>query len=496
MMVVIVHAKRVGLATERPYEDALYRMALDVNAAPWPGAAALWSEHPLFSFWVLRCVDRFSSGSKMAVDATWALIFMFAFIAALLFSWSGPPTSAEDTGLRPAQTAWLRAVLVLAAFLSPLTVVAAIRSLPDAIAFLALGGVLLSAHSFYKSSSWSSSFAFAGSLSVLSLSHVYGLFVAAGILFGSCIVASDTRERAVVLKLLLVVVLLAGTTIIDGAANLRRWRLLRNHYWAESILKGAPPLPLAGVWYAGSEFTSGAPRLASTLQGVVGAVLLAILFCSSDKVSRVGAWASLSVCAILWVFQCATGDRIVVYHWLGLLWILVACTVARALDGWKALAAALVAVVVVLIPGLASATMTPPNGPASLKAAAEEIHRLSKDADAIVFGGTRAFILFEPELDHTLLQRSFVYLRQEHHPDSFIGRRLIPKARLVPDNQWAAFRRRRIVLVLVEAAQKIGVPTRRWVARTQRCFVHNAYSISLITIELLDERPLSAHLGP
>lgn len=242
--------------------------------------------------------------------------------------------------------------------------------------------------------------------------------------------------------------------------------------------------PLREMWSAATEVGNGLDWLSMILQGGLLSMLAGSTILKKDISGRAACLSSLACFVGLWTYGALLGGSVVVVHWLGLLWIFAICAATRSSNGYVLVGLACVSVSLLAIPGILAVGLVRGSTQTPIREASAELNRIAPSVDSVVFGGSRAFILFEPELNDQTVDRCFTYLRDGAFPDNFIGRVLIPSERVLRENDWLAFNGRRIVTVELEAAQSVAVPNQGWEVVYRRRFIHMSNSIGEITIEI------------
>jgi hypothetical protein len=470
-----------GLVAERPYEEALYRVAVQSEAPMGQLGGGVWSEHPPLAYPLLDTSRRLVGPGIESLRLVWTAFFLLGFCLTLRFAWANSQLTSGWT-----KEDLLRAAIVLSAFASPLLLVRATRVGPDAPSCALLALVLVAGGRFLSAPGCHSALAFGTAAAGLAFMHAYGPLVSVSLVAVAAVALVRSLRRPGTVAALIIVGAAVAIPLVLMRHDLgARLRTLTDHYWAQAVVFNSPGAPLAGIWYAGSELTVDGGHLVDLLQGASIGLLVLVVAAGKDSVSRWAAGGALACVAGFWVWERVAGGEVVIPHWLGPVWLLGFAAVARGLSGRPLAAAAAGAVGTVLLPGLASVLLMPGSGPACLKRAAEEIEQSAGPTGTVVFGGTRAYILLVPELDPSVVDRSSVYFRGEPSPDSFVGRQLIPTGRLIPDHQWPGrLTADRVVVVRLEAAQKVEIPNTGWTVLHRRRFVHPANSVGEITVEV------------
>jgi hypothetical protein len=479
----ICRSERNGLLSERPYEEALYRVALRHHAPAFPTPEHNWSEHPCLAYVCFRFLCAFTGERLSLLREMCAALFLIAFLGSLHFALGAGVRGRTGPHARFTQEEWFRSLLVLSAFVSPLTLVAGIRIGPHVFSYLALACMLLAGAVIVESPSIGASFALGLAGVSLSFSSVYGSLVALSILIGMAAVLAALRKRHPLVYVAGATAMVSAFIILDETGQLTRFQLLRGHYWAERAYPPTSLLPFERFWNAVTDIVRDSKWMYEGLHIAALLVTIGVIIAHRDTMATAVSVALLITGASLWLCDITTQDNQIVYHWMGLVLIMGASAAARGLQGWCLRLVSVVALLVVLVPGAVACLLIPINGQQCVVNAAAEVQRLSTASAPIIFGGTRAYILFEPEIPPPLSDRCVVFLRGGAFPDSFVGRALIPPPRLVRSDEWPSIDCNEIVVVLLEGAQKVEVPVDGWRVEFRRRFVHSAYSIGEIIVE-------------
>ncbi len=477
-------ARTSGLLLERPYEEALFLIALRTDAPAFPGPDAVWSEHPPLAYLLLHGCAWICGADVGVLRQAWFTVYLLTFLALLYYGRPSVSRTEPDVPcFLEALTEAVRGLFVLSVFASPLLLVSGSRVGPEAVTYGAFVAYLASGIAFLRT--WSALAAvglgLAGAL--LLSSHAYGWVYVLASVAALAATVGRAYSRVLVLKLLLIVLLALSPVAIDPRVCAARLDLLRGHYWAESV--GARPfgMPLAGIWVPLSELSFQLPTLPVAAQAVTGLLLLWIVIWGKDLPARWLALTCLGIVPLCWLGECVGQSKIMIYHWLGLMGVSGVCALARGLGRRLLFLTGLGASCIVLIPGVASALFVVGDGPKAVQRAAEVIKHQLDGSDVVVFAGARTYVTLAPYLDRDSLGRSYVFLRTHGRPDSFVGRKLVSPSRLLVDNAWPDFPADRIVVVQFEAAQQVVVPQAGWVVEEADYFLHNSLAIGQITIE-------------
>lgn len=487
VLVALVAAE--GTADERPYEESVYLAAAAGRAPAVPAAGEEWCEHPPLGYALLRTAATLAGPDAVTLRSLWAAAYLAAFALGLVFVWASAP--ADRGAARGWGTLAGRGTLVLAAFVSPLALTRSAQVGPEAPAVLLVAVALLVARRLLDRPTLGAAVGLGLALAGVAAAHAYGPLVAAGLLVG-CALAGVCAPNRLPLRLWAVVVAVACLPIVLDPSGFRgRLALLTDHYWAGET----GWLPLAGMWATATEMTQEFPAATEAAHLIGLLVLVGIAVRTTDAATRAAAVAALACAVGLWGWARATDAYVIVNHWLAPVWILAWLAAARGLSGRALAVAAVVGAAVVLLPGVLSAANADGRGRSQVSDAAAEVRRLADGADLVVFGGSRAYLMFQAELGPDFPPNSWAFIRTRVKPDNFPGRRLIPADRQMTETEWERTPARRVVVVHIAAAQRVEVPTAGWSAVSNRRFAHQAFSIEDISVELI-ERPGRSSAAP
>ena len=474
-----------GLTTERPYEEALIRVALMDGAKAFPPPDKIWCEHPPIAFIIFRLGKTVVGDNLTCLRLLCGGLFVAAFVAALMFAIRIPPTSVPADLRARDPLVCLRVLCMFSAFVSPLMVVGGTRLGADGPTYLVLMLTLFAGSAFLRSYSYLTMAAFFGASLGLIYVHAYGLAIAVGLVVGLTTEAIFTTGFSHLRIIFLGGTIIASILWLDFAAVSTRFTLLKDHYWSIDTMIGNPPVPVAGLWPAVTELAAESDALPAYLQIVSLIALVFLGLRGRDAAARFAALGCIGSLACLTFASAGASSRLVVPHWLGPIWLLGCCAFARGASKGGLIATGVSAALVVALPGLVSCLLSSGDASGLIKQAAGSVSDFGVGADAIVFGGTRAYDLFVPEMGSMDVGRSFVFLRGGAFPDSFPGQKLIPPGHLLTAADWARIDARRVVLIQLEAAQKVEIPTDDWLVERRVQFVYPAFTIGAIRVELV-----------
>lgn len=82
-------ANQVGMLIERPYEEAVYRVALRQEVPIMSRGTETWTEHPPLCYDVLRVISFIIGRDIGRLRFIWLIFFLSAFCLLLAYVWQG-----------------------------------------------------------------------------------------------------------------------------------------------------------------------------------------------------------------------------------------------------------------------------------------------------------------------------------------------------------------------------------------------------------------------
>lgn len=534
----------ISLVAEKPYEEAAFVGLLKDGLSPVfiGGKTGLWSEQPPGAFVLYRLLMTVYKPTGLRACRAMSIFsytISFALTSFVLIasrrSPAGLTTARVDlsNAIGPRGRLLLRrcvssdtrtaclCLLLVCAFLSPALLMHASRANGVVIGLPIVLLYFVSLRKFALTRSWLSFCCVCGLAATLVATVCYGLLIALGGLLAAAVAnyyrgagstTLDCRNASIAkaaerrlswlsngsqeyIAFFLIILVACAAAELTGAFSRRK--IIENHYWAMPV-RIADAFGAAHQWRAALGFWPA--RIADPASFVACGMTFLLLMVM--RVSRLmspssfilGFWI-LAIGVGLLVWEWLQGNPVMVTHLLAgqhyllmllLIWVVDDLserfgTVAAGIAVWTGLCG-------LAFPCIGTIAGSKLDGDSTIRRAVGEIIAASRNSDMVLFGGSRAYVLFEMHLPDSLRGKARVFLRGGAFPDNFPYRGRFLASQCVYEHDLPALSQQRVVFVKLEAAQSITIDFAPWTISSLQLYGHPCNSIGDIYIAALSPR--------
>ncbi|HUE72089.1 MAG TPA: hypothetical protein VMP01_14480 [Pirellulaceae bacterium] len=490
---------RHSFVEECPYDESAKFFAID-NGVEWSqGDKRACIDHPPLGRAIYETVWRLSPPGRGLANSR--IVSAIAYVLAVGMSlWILRPDPALPSE-SPLLTAGANLTLACA-WLSPSLLHHACRADGEALVYFTGVSFLIALISFVsRPSIWRLMvLSMAGAALVWMTLHGMIIVLAAGVGAGALLLAAPPQGCSIRKRIARAAMPVAALAAIAASAlhPLYHFDVLLahhlDHYWGLDLIPPGTLVPLSFLWEGSSAIIPlywtwvydafHAVALVGVAYGIVAprvglrTRLLAVV---------VGCIVALVVGLSLW-FE----SRWMVGQLLGIYYVFISLLIASALLSLRSaivsVVAAFWAVSWIALPTVAFLSSDVKSGDAVVAEACRWINQRAPGADAIVFAGSRPYVMMQPFVAAQHHSRCSAYIRQGAHPDNYSALSLIDAERRLSDDKLHSLHPLRVVYVQIAASQKVSFDLAPWNIVEMDSFPHPARAIDRIDVMMLSPR--------